>query len=78
MIHHYGDMGVLEQQPGPGEPEFPASLQVENLPSQTQDRLTGLAQTAFGVAKEESAYEADHLDLTGIEKVNRFPSGLRR
>jgi hypothetical protein len=78
MIHHYGDMGVVQQQPGPGDSEFPASMEVESLPEHARHRLAALARTATGAEREESPHDADRLDLTGIEKVRRFPHGLRR
>lgn len=78
MIYHYGDMGVVEQLPGPTDAAFPNSMQVENLPSHTIHQLARLATTEHGVDCEESPYESDRLDLTGIDKVKRFPHGLRR
>jgi hypothetical protein len=78
MIHHFGDMGVVEHRPGPGDPEFPASMEVEQLPSHTHRRLAAMEKTLHGVDRAESPHEADQIDLTGIEKVHRFPHGLRR
>jgi hypothetical protein len=40
--------------------------------------LAALEKTAHGVQQAESPHDADNLDLTGIEKVRRFPQGLRR
>lgn len=77
MIHHYGDMGVVEYKPGPGDAEFPESMEVENLPAHTHSRLSALARTVQGAKAEESPHHADRIDLTGIEKVHRFPRGLR-
>ena len=67
MIANFGQMGVIEQRPGPGDSHFPPSLDVEDLPKHTLERLA---------VEGESAYAADELDLTGIEKVRRFPHGL--
>jgi hypothetical protein len=67
MIANFGDMGVVEPRPGPGDPHFPPSLDVENLPKHTIERLA---------LEPDSAYAADEIDLTGIEKVRRFPHGL--
>jgi L-lysine epsilon oxidase C-terminal domain len=78
MIHHFGDLGVVEQQPGPGDPDFPPTLEVEELPPHTHERLLSLETTHEGVERAESLHEADRIDLTGIEKVKRFPYGLRR
>lgn len=68
MITVFGDMGVIEQREGPGDSDFPPSLGVEDLPKRTVERL--------GV-EGESATAADEIDLTGIEKVRRFPHGLK-
>jgi hypothetical protein len=62
-------MGVIEERPGPGDPNFPPSLEVENLPQPTMQRLA---------APGGSPNAADEIDLTGIEKVRRFPHGLKR
>jgi len=67
MIANFGDMGVIEPRPGPGDPHFPPSLDVENLPKHTIERLA---------VEGDSPYAADEIDLTGIEKVRRFPHGL--
>ena len=69
MIHDYGDLGVVEHRPGPADGPFPPMLEVESLPAHTHRRLA---------ASQESPHGADRLDLTGIEKVRRFPHGLRR
>ena len=78
MIHYFDHMGVVEHEPGPGDPEFPHSFQVENLPPQASQRLATLEKSERGVEIEASPYDADRVDLTGIEKVHRFPNGLRR
>ena len=44
-------------------------MEVESLPTHAERRL---AETG------ESHHAADRLDLTGIEKVRRFPHGLSR
>ncbi len=69
MIAHFGDLGIVEQRPGPAEGPFPPTMEVESLPSHTRRRLA---------AAGESPHAADRLDLTGIEQVRRFPHGLRR
>jgi hypothetical protein len=78
MIHRFGDLGVVEHQSGPGDPSFPSSMEVENLPPHTKHLLAAAAKTEKGVEQEESPYEADRIDLTAIDKVHRFPYGLRR
>jgi hypothetical protein len=69
MIAHFGDMGVVEQRPGPGDAHFPATLEVEHLHSHTRKTLAAMAV---------SPHEADQIDLEHIEKVRRFPHGLRK
>jgi hypothetical protein len=78
MIHHFGDMGVVEHRPGPGDPEFPSSMEVETLPPKTHRLLATLEKTAQGAERAASPFDSDNIDLTGIEKVRRFPHGLRR
>ena len=68
MIDNFWEMGVIEQRPGPDDPNFPSSLEVENLPQPTVERLA---------ADGGSPNAADEIDLTGIEKVRRFPHGLK-
>ncbi|HLK65612.1 MAG TPA: LodA/GoxA family CTQ-dependent oxidase [Bryobacteraceae bacterium] len=68
MIRDYGDLGVVEERPGPGG-EFPAEMQVENLPSHKRKLLMAVPG--------DFAHDADRIDLTGIEKVHRFPRGLK-
>jgi len=67
MISNFDEMGVVEHREGPGDENFPASMHVENLPELTRRRL---AETAESRRRED-------IDLTGIEKVRRFPRGLR-
>src|SRR5260370_7459724 len=68
MINFFGEMGVVEHRQGPGDPQFPPSLEVQDLPKHTQRRL----------AAEGPVHDADETDLTGIEKVLRFPHGLKK
>jgi len=68
MIDHFGDMGVVEHRPGPNDQHFPSSMQVENLPVHTRKRM---------VEENEPPHASDEIDLTGIEKVRRFPRGLK-
>lgn len=78
MVQHYGDMGVVQNRPGPDDKEFPDLMEVENLPEHTLDRLSAMARTERGAKTAESLHDADRIDLRGIEKVHRFPHGLRR
>ena len=68
MISTFWEMGVVERREGPGDPQFPPSLGVEDLPQPTVERLDTTGKS--DVAEEE-------IDLTGIEKVRRFPHGLK-
>ncbi len=67
MISNFDEMGVVEHREGPGDENFPASMHVENLPELTRRRLAETAETR----------RREDIDLTGIEKVRRFPRGLR-
>jgi hypothetical protein len=67
MVANFGNMGVIEERPGPGDANFPPAIEVENLPVHTVERLA---------VEGKSALRADDIDLTGIEKVRRFPHGL--
>jgi hypothetical protein len=77
MIHHFGDMGVVEHQVGPGDPNFPPSMEVENLPTRAHHRLLELAQLSRSIGGQE-AEQSGTQDLSGIEKVRRFPHGLHK
>jgi L-Lysine epsilon oxidase N-terminal/L-lysine epsilon oxidase C-terminal domain len=68
MVKHYGDMGVVEQRSGPGA-NFPDVMQVEDLPQHAIHQLS---------LSKEPPHASDRIDLTGIEKVRRFPYGLKR
>lgn len=81
MIRDYGKMGLVEVREGPGDPEFPATMEVEQLPP----RRTLLKAVAAVEEEKETrglSHEPDKppqdVDLTGIEKVHRFPFGLIR
>lgn len=72
MIDHFGDMGVVEVREGPSDREnFPAVIEVEQLdPRHHKQRLLKALPGAAPLGPEQD------VDLTGIEKVNRFPNGL--
>jgi hypothetical protein len=90
MVHHFGDMGLVEVRPGPAEhASFPAAMQVENVPKRvgkkkvaavvamTEDRSVAVhAASGGGALKDPRAHE-ERLDLASTEKANRFPYGLR-
>ena len=66
MIHHFGEMGVLEVRQGiPDDPSFPPTMQVQDI------------QPAPGAASllGTSAAEEDPTDLTQIDKAHRFLPG---
>jgi hypothetical protein len=68
MIHHFGDLGVVEVREGPSDRDhFPAVMEVEQIAPKPRQRM--LAMRMPETAEED-------VDLTGIEKVNRFPYGL--
>lgn len=76
MIDHFGKMGVVEVREGPSDrANFPATMEVEQLePAHHEQRLLKALQERERVTTT-TAVEQD-IDLTGIEKVNRFPHGL--
>ncbi|HET7286960.1 MAG TPA: hypothetical protein VFI71_05795, partial [Pyrinomonadaceae bacterium] len=65
---------------GPGDEEFPATMEVEQLPPH-HVLLKAVAavdeKQVVGISNEPER-SADDIDLTNIEKVHRFPFGLRR
>lgn len=80
MIRGYGQLGVVEVMPGPGDAAFPGEIEVEDqhplitggpvLPTHKQTHLTTSGSGA-GVGKEGD------VDLSRIDKVHRFP-GIER
>jgi hypothetical protein len=62
MIAHFDRMGVVELRDGPRARPFPAVMQVQDLRDSPHSTAAGTEQ----------------VDLSGIEKVRRFPHGLRR
>lgn len=81
MVAHFDKMGLVEVRPGPANSQdFPPVMEVEQLPLHDTPRLLSLA--AAGPVPSEDAVEmnelADDVDLINIEKVRRFPHGLRR
>jgi hypothetical protein len=67
MIAHFYHMGVVESRAGPTSGPFPAVMEVEDLHE--------AARTLVAAA---DPHAAEQLDLSGIDKVRRFPHGLRR
>lgn len=81
MIAHFGEMGVVEVREGPKDVEnFPPVMEVEQLkPRHIKTHLkTEAEETRVRGLSREPEKRAEELDLSNIEKVNRFPHGLRR
>ncbi len=80
MIDHFGNLGVVEPREGPGDLPLPAAMQVEQIPKLrvlATALRTAVDTVTLAVAPNIQVDEED-VDLTGIEKVRRFPHGLRR
>jgi hypothetical protein len=91
MVVHFDHLGVVEERPGPTDGAFPARIEVEDRHKPIHDVLAQkdkshrerARRTTAGKASGSSAgvsarASARSVDLTGIEKVRRFPSGIRR
>jgi hypothetical protein len=80
MVERYGEMGVVEVREGPKDShDFPAVMEVEQMePRHVQSMLSAKADSrrVEGLSREPD--ESDDLDRTNIDKVRRFPYGLRR
>lgn len=81
MVNNFGALGVVEVREGPKDSEhFPPVMEVEQLePHHVRHALR--AEAAGPVVSDRSRdlpEQADEVDLTNIEKVHRFPYGLRR
>lgn len=63
MISHFDRMGVVEVREGPKAGPFPPIMEVQDLADAPDLRAVAVVE---------------QLDLSGIEKVRRFPHGLRR
>jgi hypothetical protein len=71
FIGNISQMGIMEMRDGPkGDPAFPATIGVQDVPPQPPVLAAALA---LALAPATSATE----DLAGIEKVRRFPFGLK-
>jgi hypothetical protein len=85
MIKGFGQLGVVEAMPGPGDAEFPNELEVEDQhPPVTPDpklaahlKSTSAASGGAAGPGTRPAAAAGGVDLTRIDKVHRFP-GLGR
>jgi hypothetical protein len=89
MIAHFDHLGVVEERPGPTDTEaFPAVMEVEDRHTPIEDAKEAKAEakankrgsasgSAVGVRSGAGASARD-VDVSDIEKVRRFPNGLRR
>jgi hypothetical protein len=72
MIDSFGTLGVVEVREGPSDHQnFPAQIEVEQLDPQVRP----MAAQMMALSLDAQGVEQD-IDLSGIEKVNRFPHGL--
>jgi hypothetical protein len=80
MIRDFGKLGVVELREGPGDQEFPATMEVEQLPPHKVllKAVAAVEEKRVRGISNEPERSADDVDLTNIEKVHRFPFGLRR
>lgn len=81
MVKDFGKLGVVEVREGPSDSQhFPPVMEVEQLePRHVPHFLT--AEAAGPVVSDrtfQQPEQVDEMDLTNIEKVRRFPHGLRR
>ncbi len=73
MIRSFDRMGVIESRKGPGDRHFPALLEVQDLPTKSLVKAEDVA-----APEAVSMSDLEETDLSGIEKVRRFPHGLRK
>jgi hypothetical protein len=80
MIRGFGQLGVVQAQPGPTDTDqFPRIIEVEDQHSPVPDAPETQARLAAVRAARGSAPPVEHrIDLSQIDKVRRFPGGLRR
>jgi L-Lysine epsilon oxidase N-terminal/L-lysine epsilon oxidase C-terminal domain len=76
FVADFGQMGLVEVREGPGDPHFPAVMEVENLPPPKAAMPQAMA--ALAVLGPQAAIQAEPLDLAEIDKVRRFPHGLQK
>ncbi|RKH66254.1 LodA/GoxA family CTQ-dependent oxidase [Corallococcus llansteffanensis] len=87
MIQHFDHLGVVEARKGPTDTDaFPAVIEVEDqhkpiqdvIPPEARVRRRGTATGSSVGVHHREAPSAAKVDVRGIEKVRRFPGGLRR
>jgi hypothetical protein len=72
MIAHFDHLGVVEAREGPADAAFPARIEVED-----QHKPIPGAMAVSATAAGNGPAPARPVDLRAIEKVRRFPGGLR-
>ncbi|CAM3501884.1 hypothetical protein G4177_25345 [Corallococcus sp. ZKHCc1 1396] len=86
MVQHFDHLGVVEARKGPSDTDaFPAVIEVEDqhkpipdvIPTDDRSRLLGTATGSAVGSHHGEAASAAKVDVSGIEKVRRFPGGLR-
>jgi hypothetical protein len=70
MIARFGDLGVVEQRPGPIDPNFPEVVEVSEKAAHQAPVRTESAKAVVAPPQP--------VDMQMIEKVRRFPHGLRK
>jgi len=82
MIRHFDHLGIVEVRPGPSDTaDFPNVLEVEDQHIPITDEQAATTHGAHPAGSHVGTTRSSHagaIDLTGIEKVQRFPRGLRR
>jgi L-Lysine epsilon oxidase N-terminal/L-lysine epsilon oxidase C-terminal domain len=78
FVADIAQMGVVEVRAGPGDPQFPAVMEVENLPPpKAPISRAALPARARRPVLGAGAEDGEKVDVSGIDKVRRFPHGLR-
>jgi len=80
MISHFGDLGLVETREGiKDSQDFPPVMEIENLPPpRLRGGLADVVDQSVIRSVITAAQLSQDIDLTNIEKVHRFPHGLRR
>jgi len=82
MIRHFDHLGIVEVRPGPSDTaDFPNVLEVEDQHIPITDEQAATTHGARPAGSHVGTTRSSHagaIDLAGIEKVQRFPRGLRR
>ena len=85
MVQGFGNLGVVQVLKGPEDTaEFPKLIEVEDQHIPIVDTATDKVKAAEKLTVARPAVRGSappverEVDLSGIEKINRFPGGLRR